>query len=230
MKRAKLTAWVKPHNINLRGYRTAFFSNYDFKSVAEDQAFYQFGVFSGKSMIEMLDIFKDKNTPMSQVYGFDSFQGIPECSEEPLHFNVWAEGEFNSCDYLDVDDPSVAAKIICEEVKQSLYSEDQKITFYEGFFKDTLPKIDAAKLLPAAFVDIDTDIYSSARDALFFLASNNLIKVGTIINYDDWGSPNSDTFSDGESRAHREMCEEYNIQCSLIRQTTGQRAYEVIKV
>jgi|SaaInlV_100m_DNA_2_1039680.scaffolds.fasta_scaffold40346_2 hypothetical protein len=229
--KAKYTRQVNPQNINLTGYRSTFFEGYNFKNVADKQGFYEFGVFSGKSMIEMLNIFNRSKVSLSHVYGFDSFQGIPKCNEEPLWNQVWGEGEFNSCDYLSVEDPKEAAQIICEEVKQSLYSEEQMIKFYEGFYKDTLPTVEKNTLVPALFVDIDVDIYSSAKEALEFLLSNNLIKVGTVINYDDWGgSPSNDRFLTGESRAHKEICDEYSMGCSIIRDNGGQRAYEVTKV
>jgi hypothetical protein len=224
---------VTPQTIIPDRYRSSFFKGYNFKNVADKQGFYEFGVFSGKSMIEMLDIFNGAKVALTHVYGFDSFQGIPKCKEEPTWDIAWNEGEFNSCDYLGVEDPKEAAQLICEEVKQSLYSEDQIIKFHEGFFKDSFPTVEKNTLVPALFIDMDVDIYSSAKEALEFLMSNNLIKVGTVINYDDWGgSPHNNQFKTGESRAHKEICDKYNLECSIIRdlRPTGPRAYEVTKV
>jgi hypothetical protein len=66
---------------------------------------------------------------------------------------------------------------------------------------------------PAVFVDLDADIYSSTYTALDFMFRNGLIQRGTLLAYDDWGgTPGWQTYSDGESRAHNEICNKYKVQ------------------
>ena len=65
---------------------------------------------------------------------------------------------------------------------------------------------------PALYVDFDLDIYSPTKFAKHIRMENNLIVPGTIIGYDDWGgTPGFEEMKDGESRAHREIIEEYGI-------------------
>lgn len=226
-KTAKHTKHIKPSNIAQGGYRTSFFNPYPSLQPSGATAFYQFGVFSGWSMVELMNLFVKNNINVTHAYGFDSFQGIPASNEEKLWTPVWAEGEFNSCDYLDVDNPSDACQKIKVFVKENTQSS-VIVEMFEGYYCDSLPKVDVSKLIPAFFIDIDVDIYSSAKEALNFMASNNLIVPGTVINYDDWGgSPGHQTFSSGESRAHAEICEQYGISASRIKNNGGQVAYLV---
>ena len=49
----------------------------DLTWVEEDlSAFYEFGVYTGKSTVEILDAFKEAGKEISIVYGFDSFEGL----------------------------------------------------------------------------------------------------------------------------------------------------------
>ena len=48
---------------------------------------------------------------------------------------------------------------------------------------------------------------------------NKLIVPGTIIGYDDWGgTPDFDTFKYGESRAHKEIIDEWGIKMTKLLQ------------
>lgn len=232
-KKAIHTKHISPKTIGKKGYRTNFFSQYNFKTFQVPVAFYEFGVFSGKSMIEMLDVFSNLNINLSDVYGFDSFQGLPKCTEEPVYYNQWKEGEFNTCSYLEVDDVELASRTIFEEVSKSLYRKTINMKFFNGYFEETFANINAEKLTPALFIDIDVDLYSSAKQVLSFMLKNNLIIPGTVINYDDWGEstdPHNKNETAGESRAHKEACEEWNLKCKLIKNAGGQRAYVVVAV
>lgn len=221
------TKHINPNNISKFGYRTHFFLDLEITAPDEATGLYEFGVFSGKSIIELLNVFNQTNKLITDVYGFDSFQGIPKCDKEPLWFAVWGQGEFNSCDYLGVDDPLIACASIKKEIEEFSKGR-QEIFLYPGYFSESLSAIDASILKPAKLVDIDVDIYSSAKEALLFMCKNKLLRKGTIINYDDWGSPGNETYSSGESRAHKEICDEFNIECELVRQNPGSRAYKII--
>ena len=48
---------------------------------------------------------------------------------------------------------------------------------------------------------------------------NNLIVPGTLIGYDDWGgTPGFEEFKDGESRAHKEIVDEWGIKMTKLYQ------------
>lgn len=91
-------------------------------------------------------------------YGFDSFKGLPEASEG------WQEGMF-ACAVPSFTQPN--AIII------------------EGLIQDTLPDFLSQHAEPAAFIHIDTDIYSSAKYILDTLYAEKRFVPGSIILFDE---------------------------------------------
>jgi len=178
---------------------------------------YEFGVYSGSSMGEIIKCLKNKQLDFNCFHGFDSFEGMPKCDVEPTWDQSWEQGEFNSTSLYEKDNVSDTVHLLNKNLKQLLYKSTQSINLVPGFYEESLSKINTTDFKPAAILDIDCDLYSSSITALEFMFKNDLIKPGTIIIYDDWGgSPGYKTFSDGESRAHKEICEKYNIKTSLI--------------
>ena len=87
---------------------------------------------------------------------------------------------------------------------------------YAGWFKDTLDAqlVQKGVFKPAAYVDIDADLYSSTFEVLDFMFKNKLIRAGTLIGYDDWGD--TDLWTAGESRAHKEIVAKYGARCAQL--------------
>ena len=183
----------------------------------EGEDLYEFGVASGKSMVEIINCLKDKKLSFNCFHGFDSFIGMPQCSVEPLWQGEWAEGNFNSQEMYGCSSVESTIEYLTENISPCLYEDTQLLKFIPGFYKDSLPLVDVESLRPAAIIDIDCDLYSSTYEVLDFMAKNRLIKEGTILIYDDWGgSPGFETHSDGESKAHKEICEKYGIDAQLL--------------
>jgi hypothetical protein len=93
------------------------------------------------------------------------------------------------------------------------------LDFVIGFYNDSLTDdlVSTLNLGKAALVDIDCDIYTSAKECLSWLFRNDLVDTGTYVAYDDWGgTPGYRDFADGESRAHREISEEFGVEWELI--------------
>ena len=90
------------------------------------------------------------------------------------------------------------------------------VTLVQGYFSESLPLMHLASLRPALLVDVDVDLYASARDALTWLFRSNLVIPGTIVHYDDWTNLNASDELWGEMRAHREITEEFNVKWRLV--------------
>lgn len=184
---------------------------------------YQFGVYSGDSMIDITELYRAKGIKLDNMYGFDSFEGLPEELGEPIAQECWKKGGFDAREKFGaktVEDcvsrtflkletiigskcSSLANPCLCPEIK-----------LIPGFFCDTLKTklVEKYNMKPAAFVDLDADIYSSTFEALEFMCKNNLIVPGTLLAYDDWGgTPGWKEFKDGESRAHKEISEIFGM-------------------
>lgn len=181
---------------------------------------YEFGVFSGHSMQEIINIYNDRQVPYSIVVGFDSFDGIPLETAEPIYNPTWDRrlnhyyNGFNAQDFYGIKGPDKVSK----HIKDSLENVNGKLEMVTGYFSDSLTPqlaqiIRTTPNYKASYVDIDVDIYTSTIEVLEWMFSNELLDVGTLVGYDDWGgTPGYKKMSDGESRAHREITEKYGVK------------------
>lgn len=93
-----------------------------------------------------------------QVYGFDSFKGLPEAWRDE------AEGSYSTNGLI----PEVP----------------DNVQLYEGWFDDTLPEFARTHNDPIRFMNIDCDLYSSTKIILDCLSSK--IIPGTVIVFDEY--------------------------------------------
>src|SRR5579864_8381296 len=113
----------------------------------------EFGVFRGESINFIAERF-----PHSIVYGFDSFEGLPEDWRPNMkagHFKL---------DKL----PAVRSNV----------------RLIRGWFDQTVPVFLEQHVQPAAFLHIDSDLYSSAKTVLDLFAPR--ICAGTVIVFDEF--------------------------------------------
>jgi len=113
----------------------------------------EFGVATGQTTSKYVDYMPQSNKP---IYGFDSFEGIPE---------NWAEhpkGTFTTHGKV----PQITgAEIIV------------------GWFENTLPNFIRDKGRPISVLIVDCDVYSSTKT--IFDNCKNLIVPGTVIIFDE---------------------------------------------
>ena len=108
------------------------------------------------------------------VHGFDSFEGLPEAwGAEP-------RGVLSTGRQLPAVRPNV--------------------TLHAGWFEDTLPPFLAAHPGPVRFVNVDSDIYSSAKTVLTALAGR--IRPGSVLVFDEFIG--NRTWRDDEYKAFQE--------------------------
>lgn len=116
----------------------------------------EFGVFTGGTMRRIARRTK------RQIFGFDSFQGLPEAWEH-RDGGAFPKGTFN----LQTWRPQMPANV----------------TLIEGWYCDTLPLFVKDHPEPVTFIHIDSDIYSSAKEILTHLGPQ--ITSGCIIVFDE---------------------------------------------
>jgi O-methyltransferase len=117
----------------------------------------EFGVFEGESIREVARL---NPNPGVRLYGFDSFQGLPQ---------DWnAEKKKGTFD-VGGRTPEV---------------DDLRVSFVEGWFDQTLPPF-LARYQPQdqLWIHIDADLYGSALCVLTYL--NRHIRPGTIVVFDE---------------------------------------------
>jgi len=171
-----------------------------------NKLYLEFGTHHGASMLEYYSLYKEFDIK-SFFYGFDSFQGLPPEPTDTLSHKVWEPGDFSTNSNIN---PELLNK--------------PGLKIVDGWFCDTLTD-DIAKEFgdsKIGLLHIDCDIYTSTMQVLEFIVKNKLLVDGSIVVYDDWGGwrqaglTEDQQYDIGEGRAHREICEKYNLNFELI--------------
>lgn len=129
-----------------------------------------------------------------KIYGFDSFEGLPE---------DWNRGDFVI--------PKGSFGFKSPEMTPAVL---HNVSLIKGLFKNTLPefKDKVLKDQPIAFLHVDSDIYSSACDIFKYLGDN--IVRGSIIIFDEYY--NYDSFKDHEYKAFNEFLKKSKKKAEII--------------
>jgi predicted O-methyltransferase YrrM len=141
----------------------------------------EFGVFQGESINHLA-----KCLPDTEIYGFDSFEGLPEdwrAEVKAGHFKV-----------------------------QQLPAVRNNVRLVQGWFDKTLPAFLEKHPEPAAYLHIDSDLYSSAKTILDLFASR--IRPGTVIIFDEYF--NYPDWKQGEYRAFEEFVASHGTRFEYI--------------
>ena len=146
----------------------------------------EFGVSVGNSL-EGLIAYSEELGLKFNIYGFDSFEGLPEPSAT-LDPPYWQKGEF-----------AASYESVSERLK---VASRPNLSLVKGWFSDSLARSDIqAKIRRIAFARIDCDLYQPAVECLAFLESR--LVDGAYLCFDDW----MDDPKTGETRAFFEFFE-----------------------
>ena len=159
----------------------------------------EFGVGEGRSL-RFLKGLTDKT-----IYGFDSFDGLPE-------------------DWIMSDDYIVPAGSFKHEPPAL-----NGVKYVVGWFENTIPAWKVENPGMISFMHIDSDIYSSAVTILTEL--NHQIVPGTILVFDDmYGTERYQNWQNGEYKAFEEWKAEYKRKVHEINRTEdGEASFRVLK-
>ena len=190
---------TKTWGLNLREYFTRCFQDRKL-----DGYILEFGVFRAITINILASI-----VPGEIVWGFDSFEGLPE---------EWKENDnlIRPKGFFKIDIPKVRTNV----------------KLVKGFFDKSLSGWMELNKGDISFLHIDSDLYSSAK--FIFDNLNDRIKVGTIIAFDeisDWKEkPSYQYWEEGEWKAFNEWLDEYDRDVEVICRTNRfQGAVKVIK-
>lgn len=148
----------------------------------------EFGVMSGSTIREIA-----RNTD-GRVYGFDSFEGLPE---------NWIGPEMGVGTFKIAGPP----KNLPENVQLVI-----------GLFDESLPAFMDRVKDPIQFVHFDADLYSSTKTALKYISPS--LQPGTIFLFDEYYNyPNWK--NDGEFRAFQEFVKEKGVEYEYIAHMRG---------
>jgi O-methyltransferase len=156
----------------------------------------EFGVYVGTSLLCMHRASRAVGLPSLRLFGFDSFQGLPEESvQEPeLGFKPgWFRAEYG---------------VVREHLTRSGIEWDRTV-LVPGWYEETLRPdlVERLGIEKAGVIMIDCDIYASARPALVFCEP--LIRDRAVIFFDDWPGDGPEAQGLGERRAFQELLAEH---------------------
>jgi len=125
--------------------------------------------------------------PEKTVYGFDSFEGLPEA------WHAHVQGCFK-CDPPDM-------------------SKYPNVELVKGYFNDSIPEFIRNHPEPVAFMHIDCDLYSSTK-TVFSLFKDQIVE-GTVIVFDELYNYGGDLWLLHEYKAFTELLHEtgYKTEC-----------------
>ncbi len=155
----------------------------------------EFGVYKGDSINFISSLLPDKI-----IYGFDSFEGLPEDWRYDSE-----KGAFN----LNGKMPRV----------------NSNVRLVKGWFNETLPEFVKAHREPCAFIHVDCDLYSSTKT--IFDNLKDKIVSGTVIAFDEFF--NYPGWQEGEYKAFTELVAEKNFEFEYIARTNFQQVAVKIK-
>lgn len=143
--------------------------------------FAQFGVYRGKTLKTLSRICGNQ----CHIFAFDSFEGLPE---------KWRAGKTVSFEtkYTKKGAFGMGGQVPRLGLKN--------VAYIVGLFNQTLPSfLRTMSDKPVAFLHIDGDLYTSARDVLCGFERKGMLRHGTVIVFDELiGYPE---FRDGEMRS-----------------------------
>ena len=147
----------------------------------------EFGVGSGRSLRKIIDYVRNNDFNV-HIMGFDSGEGLPEEMNGTLLFKKYKKGSYKH-------DFDKTIEALC----------DKNVSLYKYRFVD-IPD-DLAKSIGAAIlINIDSDLYISAKQALSWCFRNNLIVNHTLISFDEYDTVGPDG---GERKAFEEILIKY---------------------
>lgn len=168
----------------------------------------EFGVMSGRTALALaasMRALERRGFPRRRLHLFDSFQGLP-ASKAPadrdsphVRSGAWAPG---------------ACMVVTRERLDVLFrgrAPDGGLEVWDGWFKDTLPRLPASARF--ALLHVDCDLYESTLDALDPLFARGLVSEGALLLFDDWNC-NRASPRYGQRRAWSELAARHAVEYS----------------
>jgi O-methyltransferase len=151
----------------------------------------EFGVYVGTSLGCMHRALEAHGLTRVRLFGFDSFQGLPEAATHDDE-GLWGEPGRWHADY-----GTTVANLTSQGIDWG------RTTLVAGWYEDTLTDDLRRRhgITRASVIMIDCDLYSSSRAALDFCAP--LIDCEAVVFFDDWDDVGDRNM--GEKRAFREF-------------------------
>ncbi len=165
----------------------------------------EFGVSGGVSLMAFTRIFNCiesglDNKEKRKIYGFDSFEGLPELSNNDSSING-SNAQMKEGGFKDELGASYLKKFV---------NEFQSVSLVKGWFSQTIPEfLECNPAISFSLVHVDCDLYESTMDVLEGVW--DYVTPGGVIVFDELFHKDFP----GETKAFREFFDSKNNQYSL---------------
>jgi hypothetical protein len=156
----------------------------------------EFGVGAGRSAVAAIRANRRENPQaVERFFLFDSFQGLPALEGGDRGSTQFAEGQY-----------AFSQEQVRETLRAHGVNDPARVLLVPGFFEESLPRFDRARLhgAPAVIVHVDVDLHASARTVLEWVTPH--VVQGTVLLFDDWNAFSA-SWAHGERAAAREWLE-----------------------
>lgn len=154
----------------------------------------EFGVYNGSTLAIVHDLLKERGQTGSRLFGFDSFEGLPAEADVDDN-NIWMPGQYR------------CPEDFARDFLTSRGIDWQRVVLIKGWFSETCTPSTQTRhgMQKAGIIMVDSDLYSSAVEALSFCEP--LIGRHTLIIFDEYyPGGRKDRFL-GEEKAFAEFLE-----------------------
>lgn len=134
------------------------------------QTYFEFGCHSGRTFSAAVNAANYFQMPGFQLHAFDSFEGLPETSDEDGYFET-GTFETSESDFVRIVKGRTGVLIGPESI-------------HKGYYSESLTADLLAKLPKAGVVHVDVDLYSSTIELFDFMKP--LLCDGSLVLFDDW--------------------------------------------
>ena len=109
------------------------------------------------------------------IYGFDSFEGFPEPSEEDASPRIPLKGEWNVATVETIE------RVLTEAGRIELSFIKNNVKLVKGFFEESLSRFDGKSI---AFLHLDVDLYQSYKVTLEYFWPK--VARGGVVAFDEY--------------------------------------------
>lgn len=170
----------------------------------------EFGVLSGNCMRRIIAGSLQNNYRFDNVYGFDSWQGLPEEAANVWRSPDWPAGAFSLKEDFNLATSEDCIRFVTNRIKEVVCEKDlPPLEFFSGFFSESLTDCLGSKLRnTVSYCHVDVDLYISTMQCCEWALHHSILKPGALVRFDDWLYGR---FA-GNNKAFYELTQKYNVQ------------------
>lgn len=174
----------------------------------------EFGLYHCDIMRRLIKAGIEYGNPFCEVWGFDSFEGLPQEADHVWHNPDWNPGAFSVKSTYNLSSVDECISFCKERIYDYIDQKVPKLNFVPGFFETSLTLELGQNLInTVSFLHVDCDLYKSTIDCLRWVFTHRVLTEGCLVRFDDWLYNGQWA---GNNRAFYEITQKFHIQWATI--------------